>query len=121
METRFDFSSTEVALIINGVDCTLDVGDASLQDRLLQAAEAVQGIAPGEAPTNIGASERLRGIVAAVLGEEATARIYQDVAPNLYKDVELILFLRRVMDDAVSTKRFEATMSALDAVIGADD
>ncbi len=121
METSFSFESTTVSLTINGVDCTLDVGDASLQDRLVQAAEAVRDANVDGTPTNVGASERLRSIIGAILGEEATAQIYRGVAPNIYKDVELILFLRRVMDEAAPAKRFEATMCALDAVIGADD
>lgn len=121
MSMEFSFSSTEVPLTINGVDCVLDVGDAGMQDRLLQAAELVQGQQFHEGQANVEASSRLRGIVGALLGEEATARIYEGEAPNVYKDVELILFLRQVMDESEPAKRFGATMSALDAVIGADD
>ena len=117
----FNFPSTEVELTINGVDCTLDVGDAAMQDRLLAAASLAQNFDPADGNANVRGSEQIRGIVSAILGEEATARIYEGVGPNIYKDVELVLFLRRVMDESEPGKRFDATMAALPVVLGMND
>lgn len=117
----FSFPNTEVALTINGVDCTLDVGDAAMQDRLLEAAELAQSFDPADGDAFVRGSERMRGVISAILGEEATARIYEGVGPNIYKDVELVLFLRHAMDESEPTKRFDATMAALPVVLGMDD
>lgn len=117
----FSFPNTEVELTINGVDCTLDVGDAAMQDRLLEAAALAQSFDPADGNANVRASEQMRGIISAILGEETSARIYEGAGPNIYKDVELVLFLRRVMDESEPTKRFDATMAALPVVLGMDD
>ena len=118
---RFDFPSTSVELTINGVECTLDVGDAEMQDRLQEASDIARRGDLSDEQACVQASERLRGIVSAILGDEATDQIYKDVRPNLYKDVELVAFLRTAMNESGPTQRFTTTMNALDAVIGIDD
>ena len=118
---RFDFSSTEIELTINGVDCTLDVGDAEMQYRLIEAAELIQRSELAGNGANVQASEQLRQIVEAILGEETTGKIYKGTRPNVYKDVELILFLRRALDEAEPTQKFNTTMGALGSLIGLDD
>lgn len=118
---EFSFPNTEIMLTINGVECTLDVGDASMQDRLIEAASAAQSATLSDGSANVEASATLREIVIAILGEDAVKQIYQDQEPNLYKDVSLILFLRKALDEAAPTQQFNADMTALQAVLGAND
>lgn len=94
-----------------------------MQDRLAEAASVAQTSTPEVigVGANVQASQRLRDIVAAILGEDATRRIYEGRRPNIYEDVQLVLYLKRAMDEAEPTKRFEETMDTLSELIGMDD
>lgn len=117
MSNTFEFTDTQIEIIIQGHKCVIDVGDADMQDRLLKAATIAQTALVPDEDCNKQASEKLRSLARAILGDEACDAIYDGVPLNVYKDVELFLFLRQQMDDAEPTKRFDNNVLALDALL----
>ena len=119
----FTFADTTTQVEIEGKAYTIDVGNSFIQDRLLEAANVAVAFDPSEAGegATVAASEKLRGVIAAILGEEQAAEVFADRPPNLMHEVQLVLYLRQAMDESEPAKRFEATLAACDAVIGADD
>lgn len=120
----FRFEDTTIDVEIEGKTYKIDACDSEMQDRLVEAADLAAAFDPsraGDQAYHLAASEKLRGIVAAILGAEAAEAVFAGRRPNIMQEVQLILYLRRAIDDAEPTKRFMATINAMEAVIGADD
>lgn len=112
--SSFEWSAPAARFEVFGVPCVVEIGDAEIFDRLQKTGEKLMGFNPakGGQKAALAMSHELRGVVRAVVGDEAASRIFEGRKPNIAMEASMIAYIFEQINEA-SAEAEESVESAV--------
>lgn len=104
MPSNFEWSAPAARFEIFGVPCEVEVGDVETTDNIERVSAKLKRFDVGKARSNnkmaLAMSHELRGVVRAVVGDEAASKIFEGRKPNIAMEASMIAYIFERINEA---------------------
>lgn len=100
----FEWSAPVARFEVFDVECEVEIGDAKLSDEVQRIANKIRSIdfekLNGDSKMYTALSAELRGIVRAIVGEDAAKKIFAGRNPNVVMEINMLAYIYEQLDAA---------------------